>query len=94
MNKKDIIIGFVVGLIANIIGLFMATLFYNSNRPFWETLNAAISHGSISQLISFGAVLNLLAFFIFLKKKQEYRARGVLLATLFAAVLTFIIKFL
>ena len=33
------------------------------------------------------------AFFIFIKKKQDYRARGVLLATVCIAVVTFIIKF-
>ena len=33
-----------------------------------------------------------LAFFVFIKKKQDYRARGVLLITVFIAVFTFVFK--
>lgn len=94
MTKKNIIIGFVVGLAANLIGLFIAAWLYNKNQSIFKTLNSAIAHNAIGTLISFGAALNLLAFFIFLKMKQEYRARGVLIATLFAAVITFIFKLL
>jgi len=41
-----------------------------------------------------GAILNLLAFFVFIKKKQDYRARGVLLITIIIAVSTFVFKFI
>jgi hypothetical protein len=47
----------------------------------------------MGSLIALGALLNLGAFFIFLKKKQYYRARGVVLATVLAALLVLVSKF-
>ena len=44
-------------------------------------------------LISLGALPNLLAFFEFLRRNQEYEARGVLLATIVAALATYFLYF-
>jgi hypothetical protein len=94
MNKKDVFIGMLVGLITNSIGLFFAATLLGNGDDFITVLNAASSEGFLGKLISLGAVLNLVAFFIFIKKKQDYRARGVLLLTVFVAVLTFVFKLL
>jgi hypothetical protein len=94
MNKKDIFIGMLVGLIANSIGLFFAASLLGNGDDFITVLNAASSEGFLGKLISLGAILNLIAFFIFIKRKQDYRARGVLLLTVFVAVLTFVFKLL
>ncbi|MGY0391712.1 hypothetical protein ACW5R3_03995 [Bizionia sp. KMM 8389] len=94
MIKKEVFIGFVVGLIANSIGLYLATIFLGNHDDFLISLKNASAEGFLGKLFSLGAVLNLMAFFIFLKKKQDYRARGVLLATIFVAVFTFLIKFI
>ena len=59
-----------------------------------ETLKQAVEKDLIGSLIALGAILNLLAFFVFLKKKQNYRARGVLMATILAALAILISKFL
>lgn len=93
MIKKDIIIGVLVGLLANTLGVFIATLFFGNGDSFIPVIKAAIAEGFIGKLISLGAILNLIVFFIFIKKKQDYRARGVLLATVFIAIFTFVIKF-
>ncbi|GGH35519.1 membrane protein [Mangrovimonas yunxiaonensis] len=93
MTKKEVFIGFIIGLAANAVGLFIAALLYNNNGSVFNNIKAASVHGNLGQLISFGAAINLLVFFLFLRKKHEYRARGVLLATLFAALLTLAIKF-
>ena len=93
MIKKDIIIGFFIGIIANAIGVFIAATLLGNGDDFNTVVNAAIAEGFIGKLVSLGAVLNLIAFFVFIKKKQDYRARGVLLATVLIAVLTFVIKF-
>lgn len=94
MVKKEVIIGLVVGLIANAIGLFLATLLLGNGDGFITVIKAASSEGFLGKLISLGAILNLAAFFVFIKKKQDYRARGVLLITVFIAVFTFIYKFI
>ena len=92
MIKKDIFTGMIVGLIANSIGLYIATSLLGNGDDFMTVLKAASNEGFLGKLISLGAVLNLIAFFVFIKKKQDYRARGVLLITIFVAVFTFVFK--
>lgn len=92
MIKKEVLIGLFVGLAANGIGLFLASLLLGKGENFVTVLKSASAEGFLGKLISLGAILNLVAFFIFIKKKQDYRARGVLLATIFIAVFTFIIN--
>jgi uncharacterized membrane protein len=90
-NKKEIIIGFIVGLIANTFGtLFYILLF--SDLSVGETINAAISQGHIGSLLALGAVLNLVAFFAFLRIKRDQRAKGVMLATLVTALIILMYK--
>ena len=88
--KKDIFIGMLVGLIANAIGLFLTANFLGKGDEFDVVIKAAAAEGFLGKLISLGAILNLIAFFIFIRKKQDYRARGVLLITVFIAVFTFV----
>ena len=90
--KKDIIIGIFVGLIANDIGLYFTATFLGKGDDFTPVIKAAADEGFLGKLISLGAILNLIAFFVFIKKKQDYRARGVLLITVFIAVFTFVFK--
>lgn len=92
MTKKDIFIGMMVGLIANAIGLILASTLLGKGDDFTHVIKAASHEGFLGKLISLGAILNLIAFFVFIKKKQDYRARGVLLITVFIAVFTFVFK--
>ncbi len=92
--KKEILIGFLVGLIANAIGLYFAATLLGNGDNFMTVIKAAVTEDFLGKLVSLGAVLNLLAFFVFIKKKQDYRARGVLLATIFIAVGTFAFKYI
>lgn len=92
MIKKEIFIGFFVGLIANSIGLFISVLFLGNGEDIFIALKQSIDEGFFGKLVTIGAILNLVAFFIFIKKKQDYRARGVILATVLAAISTFLIN--
>jgi len=92
--KKEILIGFLVGLIANAVGLYFAATLLGNGDNFRTVIKAAATEDFLGKLVSLGAVLNLLAFFVFIKKKQDYRARGVLLATIFIAVGTFAFKYI
>ena len=83
-KKKEIITGFIVGIIANTIGTLLYILIF-SDFGIVETYNAAVIQGHVGSLLALGAILNLGAFFGFLKLKRDYRARGVLLATLVTA---------
>jgi len=93
MIKREVIIGLVVGILANFLGVFLYLTFF-SEEGFMESLKIAKANDFLGKIISIGAILNLGAFFIFIRKKQDYRARGVLLATVLIALGTFLIKFI
>ncbi len=84
-TKKEILIGFIVGLIANTTGTILYILIF-SEFGIVETYNAAVAQEHVGSLLALGAILNLVAFFGFLKIKRDHRARGVLLATLITAL--------
>ncbi|MFT4830852.1 MAG: putative membrane protein [Psychroserpens sp.] len=84
MNKKEIIIGFLVGIIANTIGI-LAYIILFSDLSIAETFAAAVQQEHIGSLLALGAILNFIAFFGFLKLNRDQRAKGVLIATLLTA---------
>lgn len=93
MIKKEIFKGFLVGLIAAAFGLVFAIEIFGSSDNYSVVINQAIAEGFLSKLMSIGALLNLGAFFVFLKKKQDHRAKGVLIATVFILILTLVVKY-
>jgi uncharacterized MnhB-related membrane protein len=84
--KKELLIGFLVGIIANTIGTLLYILVF-SEFSISETYNAAVAQGHVGSLLALGAILNLVAFFAFLRIKRDNRAKGVLLATIISALL-------
>ena len=92
MVKKDIMIGIIVGLIANAIGLVLASILLGNGEDPITAIQTAQRDGFLGKLVSLGAILNLVVFFVFLNKKMDNRARGVLLATILVAIFTFVIK--
>ena len=95
MSKKDIIFGITTGLISNIIGVIFTVIFLFqeiSISNMFRIINESIDNNFITKLISLGAIVNLIAFFIFLKFNYVERARGVLIATFLVAILTIYIN--
>jgi hypothetical protein len=45
------------------------------------------------KILSLAAIPNLFVFFIFIRKKQDNRAKGVLMTTIIIALTTLILKF-
>lgn len=78
-------IGFAVGIIANTLGVLLYILLF-TDLGIAESFQAAIEAGQVGSLLALGAVLNLVAFFGFLKIRRDERARGVLLATVITAL--------
>ena len=97
MIKKEIGIGFITGLLTACIGfvlcVFIFSILSKQQLGFSETITASISNDAIGSLIALGTLPNLFVFFFFLKKNTYYRARGVLLASLIAALCIAISKF-
>ena len=85
-TKREILIGFIVGIIANTIGTLLYILIF-SDLSISETYTAAIAQDHVGSLLALGAILNLIAFFGFLRLRRDNRAKGVLMATLLTAFL-------
>ncbi len=92
MIKQNILTGFLTGIAANIAGVLLYILLL-SEADIDTTLKNAVANNYIGKIIALGAILNFVPFFVFLRKKQNYHARGVLLATVSVAVAVAIYKF-
>ncbi|MFV0249024.1 MAG: hypothetical protein ACK5H1_08730 [Tenacibaculum sp.] len=90
--KKEMIIGFLISLFATTCGLFIY-LQYVSPYDFSTSLSKVKEAGILGTVIALAAIPNLFVFFIFLKKKQDHRAAGVLIAVITTALLTFALRF-
>ena len=91
MNKKEILLGSLSGFLANIVGTILSVIILFQEikiSNILRILSNSISDNFITKLISLGAVMNLIVFFVFLKYDFEEKAQGVLFATFIIAILT------
>lgn len=93
LNTKELLIGFLVGIFATLCGFFVYVEFV-SPYSFEETLKILNEGNLYGKILGLAALPNLFVFFVFLKKKQELRARGVLLACFVVAFAILISQFL
>ena len=91
-NRKEILIGILFGIISSFTGLILAILMLSENNSIIESIKNAYFESFLGKLISLGAILNVFVFFIFIKKNQDQRAKGVLLLTIFLAIFTLILN--
>ena len=94
MNKinirKEILIGFLVALVATSFGCFIFIEFF-SQFDFYKSLEL-IKEGNLEgKILVLGAIANFFVVFTFLKKKQIYRARGVLMETFVVAFIVLLL---
>jgi len=90
MKKTDVLIGFCIGIIAAFLGVISIVLALTKFRSFSD-LQYIKAEGLLGKVITLGAILNVIIFFILLKKNKEVMARGVVLATITLAILTLFI---
>jgi hypothetical protein len=91
--KKDIVIGILSAIFATTCGFFMYVQFI-SKLGFYETLDYIETGNLFGKVLTLAAIPNLFVFFVFIKKKQDYRARGVLMMTIFTAIALLVLKFI
>jgi len=90
--NKEIARGVLVSIFATLAGAFVYLEFFAEVD--FETSLKIIKEGHLyGKILTLAAIPNLFVFFVFLKKKQDYRARGVLLATILITLTTFVLKF-
>jgi hypothetical protein len=91
--KKEILIGFAIAIFATFCGFFVYVE-YVSELGFDQTITILRDWNLLGKMLALGAIPNLFVFMVFIKKKQDYRARGVLMATILIMLFTFGVKFL
>lgn len=88
--KKEILIGFLVALLATSFGCFLFIEFFSPVD--FEKSISLIKEGNLEgKILVLGAIANFFVFFVFLKKKQIYRARGVLMETFLIAFIVLLL---
>lgn len=92
MKKKELLIGFMTAVLATIAGFYLYVE-YASDYSFRESLNLIKEQKLLGSILVLAAIPNLFVFFIFLKKKQDLRAKGVLLACFIIALLILLSQF-
>ena len=94
MNKirKDIFIGLLIGFAANLLGMLLYMLIF-IDQNLHDIIYKVNQFSLFGKVISLGAALNFLPFFILLNKNKIYMARGVLIAMITAAFITLIYNF-
>jgi hypothetical protein len=90
--RKEILIGVLVALFTTFFAVIVyVEYFFKFN--FEDTLQMVKERNLYGKVLSLAAIPNLIVFFVFIKKKQDARAKGVLMATFLIAFTTLILKF-
>jgi hypothetical protein len=87
MNKIDLLIGFVIGILASFLGMFLYITFI-VDSSFLIGIKVLKSQGNLGKIVTLGSILDLVAFGILLKINKELMARGVVLAVILLTIIT------
>jgi hypothetical protein len=87
MKKTDILLGIIIGFTATFIGMYIFLEFF-SGLGFTKGYKSMQSQGYLGKIITLGAVLNLIIFFILLKLNKELMARGIVLSVIILTIIT------
>jgi hypothetical protein len=90
MNKIDLLIGFAIGVVASILGMFLYIVIV-MHSDFLPGLELIKSQGNLGKIVTLGSILDLIAFGILLKINKELMARGVVLAVIVLTIITLFI---
>ncbi len=93
MKKKELLIGFVIAIFATMAGFYLYVE-YALEYSFTESVKLIMEQKLLGNVLVLAAIPNLFVFFIFIKKKQDMRAKGVLLACFLIALLILLLQFI
>lgn len=89
---KKVLRGGMVGIIATVLGTVLWILGL-SDTDLVSTLKNAYHQKQLGIIMSAGALLNIGTFFLFMKQRKIYEARGVIITVLLVAIFGMIQKF-
>jgi len=85
---KQISIGFIISILTTLAGSYLYLeygMVYEFDRN-WELMLQEHTQGIT---LTYGSLPNLLLFFVFLKRKEEYKARGLVMAIISVTIIVF-----
>ena len=90
MRKTDLLLGVLIGIGCCFLGSFLFVVLFTP-YGFSEGIAAMRAQDSLGKLITLGAVLNLIIFFVLLKYNKDLMARGVILSLILLSIFTLLI---
>lgn len=90
MNKKDLLIGFIIGIFTALLGSYIFIAFF-TNFDVSNGIRTIRQLGYMGKVITVGTVLDLAVFGILLKRNLEDMSKGVVLAVIVLAISTLFI---
>lgn len=90
MDKKALLSGFIIGILASILGSYIYLKLF-LNLDFVDGIQTVKTQGQLGKIITLGSILDLVAFAILLKINKEIMARGVVLAVICITIITFFV---
>jgi hypothetical protein len=90
MRKIDLLIGALIAIVTSVIGSFLF-ITLKTKYGFVDGVLELKSQGILGKIITLGAVLNILIFFVLLKLNKEMMARGIVLGVIVLAIITFFV---
>ena len=90
MQYKDLILGVLMSVAASVLGSFIFIEAF-TGFGFADGIAFYKAHDLLGKIITLGAILNLILFFIVLKFNKELMARGVVLGMFILTIITLII---
>lgn len=90
MNKKDLLIGFIIGIFTALLGSYLFVTFF-TKFDCATGIHTIKREGYLGKVITIGTVLDLAVFWILLQRNEELKARGVVLAVIVLAISTLFI---
>lgn len=90
MNKIDLLTGFIIGILASLLGSFIFITFF-TDYTFLAGIQIMKFEGKLGKLITLGSILDLVAFAVLLKLNKELMARGVILAVIILTLFSMLI---
>ena len=87
MNKIDLLTGFIIGIVASLIGSYLFITFF-TDFNFIAGIQIMKSQGHLGKVITLGSILDLAAFGILIQFNKEMMARGVVLALITMTIFT------
>lgn len=85
--------GFIPGLLCPLLAFVFFYTFQMKSMTFAEYLHHMMTPSIIAKILSFGCIINLLVFFLFISRDYYNAARGVIMATIFWALPILYYKF-